>query len=90
MLEKSTPKNTVQQSTQVRLFFVRSAIHLIDSKIEVIMNTMVSLVAEIPDSLHQELQQFLNQESDWDFDQLLTVAISSFLYQNSIDLKKKK
>ena len=53
------------------------------------MNTTVSLVAEIPDSLHQELQQFLNQESDWDFDQLLTVAISSFLHQNIISVKKK-
>ncbi len=47
------------------------------------METRVSLVAEIPDSLHQELQQFLENQTDWDFDQLLTAAIASFLCQNS-------
>ncbi len=47
------------------------------------METSVSLVAEIPDSLHKELQEFLDTQTDWDFDQLLTAAISLFLWQNS-------
>ena len=52
------------------------------------METSVSLVAEIPDSLHKELQEFLDTQTDWDFDQLLTAAISLFLRQNSHDVKK--
>ena len=47
------------------------------------METSVSLVAEIPDSLHKELQEFLDTQTDWDFDQLLTAAIALFLWQNS-------
>ena len=52
------------------------------------METSVSLVAEIPDSLHKELQEFLDTQSDWDFDQLLTAAISLFLRQNNQEFKR--
>ncbi len=52
------------------------------------METSVSLVAEIPDSLHKELQEFLDTQTDWDFDQLLTAAISLFLRQNSLEVKR--
>ena len=54
------------------------------------METSVSLVAEIPDSLHKELQEFLDTQTDWDFDQLLTAAISLFLRQNSYKVKRMK
>ena len=52
------------------------------------METSVSLVAEIPDSLHKELQEFLDTQRDWDFDQLLTASISLFLRQNRHEVKR--
>jgi len=43
------------------------------------MNTSVSILAEIPEILHQSLQQYLETHPGWDQDGVFTAAISFFL-----------
>ncbi len=43
------------------------------------MNTSVSILAEIPESLHQSLQQYLDNHPTWDQDRVFTAALSFFL-----------
>jgi hypothetical protein len=43
------------------------------------MNTSVSLLAEIPETLHQSLRHYLDQHPTWDQDRVFTAALSFFL-----------
>jgi Protein of unknown function (DUF2811) len=43
------------------------------------MNTSVSIMAEIPEILHQSLQQYLETHPSWDQDGVFTAALSFFL-----------
>lgn len=51
-------------------------------RIEVLMNTTVSILAEIPEELHDTLAQYLETHPDWDQDRLFAAALSLFLVQN--------
>ncbi|OLP15510.1 hypothetical protein BST81_25930 [Leptolyngbya sp. 'hensonii'] len=46
------------------------------------MNTTVSILAEIPESLHESLKSYLETHPDWDQDRIFTAALSLFLLQN--------
>ncbi len=46
------------------------------------MNAMVSILAEIPESLHESLKSYLESHPDWDQDRVMTAALSLFLLQN--------
>jgi Protein of unknown function (DUF2811) len=46
------------------------------------MNAMVSILAEIPESLHESLKNYLESHPDWDQDRVMTAALSLFLLQN--------
>lgn len=46
------------------------------------MNSTVSILAEIPEDLHESLQSYLNTHPDWDYDRVLCAALSLFLLQN--------
>ena len=46
------------------------------------MNTTVSMLAEIPEALHESLKSYLETHPDWDQDRVFTAAISLFLLQN--------
>jgi Protein of unknown function (DUF2811) len=46
------------------------------------MDTNVSLLVEIPESLHQSFMTFLEARPDWDQDRVFSAAISLFLLQN--------
>ena len=41
----------------------------------------VSLVIEVPESLHQATQKFLDARPDWDQERLMQAAMSLFLMQ---------
>ena len=43
------------------------------------MNVSVSILAEIPETLHQSLQQYLETHPNWDQDGVFTAALSFFL-----------
>lgn len=43
------------------------------------MNTSVSILAEIPETLHQSLQKYLESHPNWDQDGVFTAAVSYFL-----------
>ncbi len=45
------------------------------------MNTTVSILAEIPEDLHQALIRYLETHVDWDHDSILAAALSLFLLQ---------
>lgn len=47
------------------------------------MNNTVSILAEIPESLHDSLRSFLDNHPTWDQDRLYAAALSLFLLQNS-------
>ena len=47
------------------------------------MNSTVSILAEIPESLHESLKAYLEAHPDWDQDRVFTAAVSLFLIQNS-------
>ena len=49
------------------------------------MNTSVSILAEIPEILHESLQGYLDTHPDWDQDRVFSAALSLFLLQNSGD-----
>ncbi len=46
------------------------------------MNVTVSILAEIPEVLHESLQSYLENHPDWDHDRVFTAALSLFLLQN--------
>ncbi len=43
----------------------------------------VSILAEIPEALHESLTGYLETHPDWDQDRLFAAALSLFLLQNS-------
>ncbi len=47
------------------------------------MNATVSILAEIPEDLHQSLSGYLETHPDWDQDRVFCAALSLFLIQNS-------
>jgi Protein of unknown function (DUF2811) len=46
------------------------------------MNSTVSILAEIPEALHESLSLYLETHPDWDQDRVFTAALSLFLLQN--------
>ncbi|MGE5658925.1 MAG: DUF2811 domain-containing protein [Actinomycetota bacterium] len=46
------------------------------------MNTTVSILAEIPETLHESLTTYLETHPDWDQDRVFAAALSLFLLQN--------
>lgn len=46
------------------------------------MYTTVSILAEIPEELHESLQSYLDTHPDWDQDRVFSAALSLFLLQN--------
>ncbi len=46
------------------------------------MNTTVSILAEIPEELHDALTRYLENHPDWDQDRAFAAALSLFLLQN--------
>jgi len=46
-------------------------------------SSMVSVLAEIPEELHDTLQHYLENHVDWDQNRVFTAAVSLFLLQNS-------
>ena len=46
------------------------------------MNATVSLFAEVPETLHESLKNYLETHPDWSQDRVLTAALSLFLLQN--------
>ncbi|MGL5196796.1 MAG: DUF2811 domain-containing protein, partial [Chroococcales cyanobacterium] len=46
------------------------------------MNANVSILAEIPEELHQSLKGYLDSHPDWDQDRVFAAALSLFLLQN--------
>lgn len=46
------------------------------------MNVTVSILAEIPEALHESLKSYLEKHPDWDQDRVFAAALSLFLLQN--------
>ncbi len=46
------------------------------------MQTAVSILAEIPEALHESLKGYLEHHPDWDQDRVFAAALSLFLLQN--------
>jgi predicted TPR repeat methyltransferase len=46
------------------------------------MHTTVSILAEIPEELHNALALYLETHPDWDQDRVFAAALSLFLLQN--------
>jgi hypothetical protein len=44
-------------------------------------DTTVSLLAEIPDDLHQRVQAFLSANPGWNYDDFVASALSLLLFQ---------
>ncbi|NUN64866.1 DUF2811 domain-containing protein [Pseudanabaena biceps] len=49
------------------------------------MSTTVSILAEIPEELHETLKNYLDLHPDWDQDRVFAAALSLFLLQNASD-----
>ena len=47
-----------------------------------LMNATISILAEIPEELHQTLKVYLESHPDWDQDRVFSAALSLFLLQN--------
>jgi hypothetical protein len=47
------------------------------------MNTQISILAEIPEELHESLKDYLEAHPNWDQDRVFAAALSLFLLQNS-------
>jgi hypothetical protein len=43
--------------------------------------TTVSIMADIPEELHDTLQGYLEKHPDWDQNRVFTAALSLFLFQ---------
>ncbi len=46
------------------------------------MSTSVSILAEIPEQLHESLKEYLETHPNWDQDQVFAAALSFFLLHN--------
>ncbi|WP_013320366.1 DUF2811 domain-containing protein [Gloeothece verrucosa] len=46
------------------------------------MNTSVSILAEIPEEIHESLKHYLETHPNWDQDRVFAAALSLFLLQN--------
>jgi hypothetical protein len=46
------------------------------------MHSTVSILAEIPEDLHESLKKYLETHPDWDQDRVFAAALSLFLLQN--------
>ena len=46
------------------------------------MNTPISILAEIPEELHESLKDYLDTHPNWDQDRVFAAALSLFLSQN--------
>ncbi|MGK7874121.1 MAG: DUF2811 domain-containing protein [Xenococcaceae cyanobacterium] len=46
------------------------------------MNTSVSILAEIPEELHESLKNYLETHPNWDQDRVFAAALSLFFLQN--------
>ncbi len=46
------------------------------------MKTPVSILAEIPEELHESLKSYLETHPTWDQDRVFAAALSLFLLQN--------
>jgi len=46
------------------------------------MNATISILAEIPEDLHETLKGYLESHPDWDQDRVFSAALSLFLIQN--------
>jgi hypothetical protein len=46
------------------------------------MDTNVSILVEIPETLHQSFLSYLEARPDWDQDRVFSAALSLFLLQN--------
>jgi hypothetical protein len=46
------------------------------------MNNTVSILAEIPEALHESLQAYLETHATWDQDRVFAAALSQFLLQS--------
>ncbi|MBD1914009.1 MULTISPECIES: DUF2811 domain-containing protein [unclassified Leptolyngbya] len=46
------------------------------------MNATVSILAEIPEELHESLKSYLETHPDWDQDRVFVASLSLFLLQN--------
>lgn len=46
------------------------------------MKVTVSILAEIPEELHESLKHFLETHPSWDQDRVFSAALSLFLLQN--------
>jgi len=47
-----------------------------------LMQATISILAEIPEDLHETLKGYLESHPDWDQDRVFTAALSLFLLQN--------
>ncbi|WP_341529470.1 DUF2811 domain-containing protein [Nostoc sp. UHCC 0302] len=47
------------------------------------MNATLNIFTAVPETLHQSLNNYLEQHPDWDEHRILTAAISLFLLQNA-------
>ncbi len=45
------------------------------------MSTSISILADIPEDLHDALKSYLDTHPDWDQDRVLSAALSLFLMQ---------
>lgn len=45
------------------------------------MSTTISILADIPEDLHDTLMHYLETHPDWDQDRVLSAALSLFLMQ---------
>jgi hypothetical protein len=46
------------------------------------MKASISILAEIPEELHESLKSYLDTHPDWDQDRVFSAALSLFLLQN--------
>ena len=46
------------------------------------MNTPISILAEIPEALHESLKDYLDTHPNWDQDRVFAAALSLFLLQH--------
>ena len=49
------------------------------------LNSQISIVTEIPESLHGSLKTYLDRHPEWDQDRAMAAALSLFLMQNNSD-----
>ena len=46
------------------------------------MNSMISILAEIPEELHETLKGYIEVHPDWDQNRVFSAALSLFLLQH--------